>query len=95
MQNDFNPLKHKQQSYMRAPCLWEKRAFFLFIGFERLHKHTCMRQNPHLCKYPHKQSDLGLERENGRKRKRICNGRYIGSGVLLIGPSLSDFTTSH
>ncbi len=38
-------------------------AFFRFIGFERLHKHTYMRQNPRLCKYPHKRSDVGLKRE--------------------------------
>ncbi len=32
-----------------------------------------MRQNPRLCKYPHKHSDLGFKKENGCKRKRICN----------------------
>ncbi len=64
---DFKPLKHKQQSYMRAPSLFlfERTALFFcrFIGFERLHKHTYMRNNPRLCKYPHKHSDLGLKRE--------------------------------
>ncbi len=37
--------------------------FFFFADFEQLHKHTYMRQNPRLCKYPHKHSDLGLKRE--------------------------------
>ncbi len=73
---DFKLLKRKQQRYVCAVsfCLRGPRFFFCrFIGFERLHKHTYMRQNPHLCKYPHKHSDLGLKRENSRKRKRICN----------------------
>ncbi len=54
---DFKLLKHKQQSYLPAPSrfLCERSAvfiyFFRFIGFERLHKHTYMRKNPHLCKY--------------------------------------------
>ncbi len=66
---DFKLLKHKQ-IYMCAPSLsvWEEHLFF-FSDFEQLHKHTYMRQNPRLCKYPHKHSDLGLERVNGRKRK--------------------------
>ncbi len=40
---------------MRAPSLsvWEKHAFFRFIGFERLHKH----------------SDLGLKREKTAERE--------------------------
>ncbi len=61
---DFKPLKLKQQRYMRAPSLsvWEER-FFFFANFEQLHKHTYMRQNPRLCKYPRKHSDLGLKRE--------------------------------
>ncbi len=63
---DFKPLKHKQQIYMHALSLsvWEERAisFFFFADFEQLHKHTYMRQNPRLCKYPHKHSDLGLKR---------------------------------
>ncbi len=42
--------------------MWEERLFF-FADFERLHKHTYMRQNPRLCKYPHKHSDLGLKSE--------------------------------
>ncbi len=48
-----------------------------------------MHQNPRLCKYPHKHSDLGLKKVNGRKRKRICNSNFaildpdcIGSIVL-------------
>ncbi len=61
---DFRPLKLKQQSYMHAPSLsvWEER-FFCFTDFEQLHKHTYMRQNPRLFKYPHKHSDLGLKSE--------------------------------
>ncbi len=68
-------LKQQQQSYVCTSLfLCERTAlFFRFIGFERLHKHTYMRQNPHLCKYPHKHSDLGLKRENSWKRKRMCN----------------------
>ncbi len=31
-----------------------------------------MRNNPRLCKYPHKHSDLGLKRENSWKQ-RTCN----------------------
>ncbi len=64
---DFKLLKHKQQSYMRAPSLFlcERSMHFFcrFIGFERLHKYNYMRKNPRLCKYPHKHSDLGLKRE--------------------------------
>ncbi len=74
---DFKLLKRKQQSYVCAVSVsvWEDRAFFCrFIDFERLHKHTYMRQNPRLCKYPHKHSDLGLKRENSWKRKSISNG---------------------
>ncbi len=52
---------------MCAPSLfqWERSAHFFcrFIGLERLHKHNYMHKNPHLCKYPHKHSDLGLKRE--------------------------------
>ncbi len=61
---DFKPLKLKQQTYMRAQSLsvWEER-FFFFADFEQLHKYTYMRQNPRLCKYPHKHSDLGLKSE--------------------------------
>ncbi len=52
---------NKQQTYMRAPSLsvWEE-GFFFFADFEQLHKHTCMCQNPRLCKY---HSDLGLKKE--------------------------------
>ncbi len=53
---DSKPMKLKQQSYMRAPFLFQRERSKLyscrFIGFERLHKHTNMRQNPRLCKYP-------------------------------------------
>ncbi len=31
--------------------VWEER-FFFSADFEQLHKHTYMRQNPRLCKYP-------------------------------------------
>ncbi len=50
---------------MRAPSLsvWEEARLFFFADFEQLHKHTYMRQNLRLCKYPHKHSDLGLKRE--------------------------------
>ncbi len=52
---------------MYAPSLFlcERSAHFFcrFIGLERLHKHNYMHKNPHLCKYPHKHSDLGLKRE--------------------------------
>ncbi len=60
----WKPLKLKQQSYMRALSLsvWKERLFFL-ADFEQLHKHTYMRQNPRLCKYPRKHSDLGLKSE--------------------------------
>ncbi len=37
--------------------------FFFFAEFEQLHEHTYMHQNPRLCKYPHKHSDLGLKSE--------------------------------
>ncbi len=49
---------------MRAPSLsvWEER-FLFFTDFKQLHKHTYMCQNPRLCKYPHKHSDLGLKSE--------------------------------
>ncbi len=63
---DFKPLKHKQlYACAVSVSVWEERVFFFgrFIGFERLHKHTCMRKNPCLCKYPHKHSYLGLKRE--------------------------------
>ncbi len=40
-----------------------------------------MRQNPRLCKYLHKHSDLGLKRVNDRKRKRICN-----SNLAILDP---------
>ncbi len=73
--SDFKPLKHKQQSYMRAPSLFlcERSAHFFwrFIGFEQLHKHTYMRNNPRLCKYPHKHSDLGLKRENAENNAHV------------------------
>ncbi len=98
IQTDFKPLKHKQQNVIcvRRLCVCVREAcFFRFICFEQLHKHTYMRQNTRFCKYPYKHSDLCLKRENGTKRKRICNSRYIGSGVLSIGPTLSDFATSH
>ncbi len=69
----LKPLKHKQ-SYMRvASFLCERSTFFSYSDFEQLHKYTYMCQNPRLCKYPHKHSDLGLKKENGRKRKHICN----------------------
>ncbi len=56
--------------------------FFFFADFEQLHKHTYMRQNTRLCKYPHKHSDLGLKRElNSRKRKCICN-----SNLAILDP---------
>ncbi len=80
IQTDFKPLKHKQQSYMRAPslCLCERSTFFRFIGFERLHEHTYMRQNPRLCKYPHKHSDLGLKREKTAERENA----YVTVDIL-------------
>ncbi len=37
--------------------------FFFFAEFEQLHEHTYIHQNPRLCKYPHKHSDLGLKSE--------------------------------
>ncbi len=63
---DFKPLKHKQQSYL-CFCVRGARILFIFcsfIGFERLHKHTSMSQNPRLCMYPHKHGDLDLEGED-------------------------------
>ncbi len=63
---DFKPVENQTtELYVCAVSVsvWEKRAFFHFIGFERLHKHTYMRQNPCLCKYPNKHSDLGLKSE--------------------------------
>ncbi len=56
---DFKPLKHKQQSYLHEPSL------LLFSALLALNDYinTLMRQNPRLCKYPHKHSDLGLKRE--------------------------------
>ncbi len=44
------------------------RGFF-FADFEQLHKHAYMRQNPRLCKYPHKHSDLGLKKEKTAERE--------------------------
>ncbi len=71
---DFKLLKRKQQSYVCtvSVSVWEDRAFF-FAALLALNDYinTLMRQNPHLCKYPHKHSDLGLKRENSWKRKRI------------------------
>ncbi len=54
---DFKPLKLKQQSYMRTPSLFvlEELTFSFFADFEQLNKHTYMRQNPRLCKYPQPQ----------------------------------------
>ncbi len=43
-------------------CVRGARLFF-FADFEQLHKHNYTRQNPHLCKYPHKHNDLGLKSE--------------------------------
>ncbi len=63
---DFKLLKQTTELFACAVSVsvWEGRTFFgRFIGFERLHKHTYMRQNPRLCKYPHKHGDLGLKRE--------------------------------
>ncbi len=38
---DFNPLKLKQQSYMRAPSLSVRGVrFFFFADFEQLQKHA-------------------------------------------------------
>ncbi len=51
--------------------------FFFFANFVQLHKHTYMRPNPRLCKYPHKHSDLGPKRVTGRKRIRICNSNLV------------------
>ncbi len=73
---DFKLLKQTRELCVRHLCFCVRGPHFFspcFIGFERLHKHTYMRQNPRLCKYPHKHSDLGLKRENSCKRKRICN----------------------
>ncbi len=80
IQTDFKPLKLKQQSYMCAPSLsvWEKHTFFRLIGFERLYKHTYMHQNPRLCKYPHKHSDLGLKREKTAERENA----YVTVDIL-------------
>ncbi len=63
--NDFKLLKLNQLTYMRVPIFFCVRGarFFFFADFEQLHKHTYMRQNPRLYKYPHKHSDLGLKRE--------------------------------
>ncbi len=51
MDTDFNLLKHKQ-SYTRARLFLCERSAFFSTDFEQLHKHTYMRQNPRLCKYP-------------------------------------------
>ncbi len=49
IQTDFKPLKHKQQSYIRALCLCERSVlFFRFIGFARLHKHLYASEYPSL-----------------------------------------------
>ncbi len=82
---DFKPLKLKQQTYMRAPSLsvWEERAFSFLLTLNN-YINTYMRQNPRLYKYPHKHSDLGLKRENGRKRKRICN-----SNLAFLDPDFA------
>ncbi len=53
---DLKPLKIKQQSYMHVPSLSVRGArLFFFADFEQLHKHTYMRQNSRLCKYPQTQ----------------------------------------
>ncbi len=72
---DFKLLKHKRQRYVCAVSVsvWEDRAFFSALLALNDYINTLMRQNPRLCKYPHKHSDLGLKRENSCKRKRICN----------------------
>ncbi len=55
---DFKLLKRKQQSYVccLSVSVWEDRAFF-FAALLALNDYinTLMRQNPRLCKYPHKQ----------------------------------------
>ncbi len=54
-------------------CVRGPRFFLpLILTLNDYPKHTYA-SNPRLCKYPHKHSDLGLERENIWKRKRICN----------------------
>ncbi len=35
-----------------------------------------MRQNPRLCKYPQKHSDLGLKREEVVERENACNSNF-------------------
>ncbi len=62
---DLKPLKHKTtELYACAVSFCVRGArFFFFADFEQLHKHTYMRQNPCLCNYPHKHSDLGLKKE--------------------------------
>ncbi len=51
---------HKENSFTER--------FFFFADFEQLHKHTYMRQNPRLCKYPHKHSDLGLKSKRQKEK---------------------------
>ncbi len=56
---------------MRAPVSFCVRGarFFFFVDFEQLYKHTYQNQNPHLCKYPHKHSNLGLKSELKAERE--------------------------
>ncbi len=70
IQTDFKPLKHKQQSYIRALCLCERSV--LFSALLALHDYinTYMHQNTRLCKYPHKHSDLGLKRESKWQKEK-------------------------
>ncbi len=72
IQTDFKPLKHKQQSYMRAlsRCLCERSALFSALLALNNYINTYMRQNPRLCKYPYKHSDLGLKREKTAEREK-------------------------
>ncbi len=67
---DFKPLKQKTDIYACAVsfCVRGERRFF-FANFEQLHKHTYMCQNPRLCKYPQKHSDLGLKSELTAERE--------------------------
>ncbi len=71
---DFKLLKNNRA--MCAPSLFLcERTTLFFSALLTLNDYinTYMRQNPRLCKYPHKHSDLGLKRENSWKRRCICN----------------------
>ncbi len=83
------PILSRWNANNRAMCapslfLCERTAlfFFRFIDFERLHKHTYMRQESRLCKYPHNHSDLGLREKTAERENAYVTVYWIRTSVL-------------